>query len=72
MRSKGPAVRDVLAELRRLGCEPVRTNGSHQVWRTPSGKTVPVVVNHVSAGASRNVLGTLRRVLRAEGLEFAL
>lgn len=63
-----PKVRTVLRELRALGCLPERAEGSHQVWRTPAGSHVTVVVNHLNADISRAVLASIRRALRREGL----
>jgi predicted RNA binding protein YcfA (HicA-like mRNA interferase family) len=70
---KGTAmsVRELLQDLRALGCQPERTSGSHQVWCTPGGTPLPpVVVNHANADVTRLVLSSIRRVLRREGLRL--
>lgn len=61
-------VRDLVRYLSDHGCQPVRQNGSHQIWLLPNGKTIPVVINHLNAEASRNVMGSIRRELRAAGI----
>jgi predicted RNA binding protein YcfA (HicA-like mRNA interferase family) len=63
-----PKVRTLLRDLRALGCQPERAVGSHQIWRTPAGSHVTVVVNHPNADVSSTVLASVRRVLRREGL----
>jgi predicted RNA binding protein YcfA (HicA-like mRNA interferase family) len=63
-------VRALLHDLRRHGCWPQRTKGSHQVWSTPGGVSFPVVVNHPGNDVTPRVLASVRRVLRAEGLEL--
>jgi len=63
-------VRMLLQELRALGCRPERTEGSHQIWRTPGGAHLTVVVNHANADVTPAVLTGVRRVLRREGLLF--
>jgi predicted RNA binding protein YcfA (HicA-like mRNA interferase family) len=61
-------VRKLIEVLRALGCEPERTTGSHQTWRTPRGAHLTVVVNHANADVTPTVLSGVRRVLRREGL----
>lgn len=63
-------VRTLLQELRMLGCRPERVTGSHQVWRTPAGAHVTVVVNHANADVSRLVLASIRHTLRKERLQL--
>ena len=63
-------VRDLIRELRRQGCRPVRTRGSHQIWTTPSGARLGVVVNHPGDGVSATVLAAVRRALRVAGIEL--
>ena len=40
--------RELRRELCALGASPVRTKGSHEVWRFPDGETFVVVRNHVA------------------------
>ena len=63
-------VRTLLQALRVLGCSPERTTGSHQVWRTPGGAHLTVVVNHANADVTRLVLAAVRHTLRREGLQL--
>ena len=51
--------------LRELGGLPVRTKGSHEMWRLPSGEMFLVVRNHLGRGVPPNVMARYRR-LRAE------
>lgn len=62
------SVHDVQTWLRSLGCVPVRRKGSHEWWRTPSGRGFPLVANRRGQDVSYVVLATVRRVLRNEGL----
>ncbi len=64
-------VRDILRALRRAGCCAVRTRGSHQIWRTPGGRSFPVVVSHPGSPASRTVLSSILRTLRAENIKLS-
>lgn len=61
-------VRDLIALLGALNCVPVRTRGSHGMWRTPAGAVLAIVVHHRNATVSRSVFSSIQRVLRAEGL----
>jgi predicted RNA binding protein YcfA (HicA-like mRNA interferase family) len=54
-------VRDVLSALRDQGARPLRTRGSHQIWRTESGVTVVVVVNHKNDNCSPIILANVKR-----------
>jgi predicted RNA binding protein YcfA (HicA-like mRNA interferase family) len=63
-------VRDLLHDLRRHGCRPLRTRGSHQVWTTSRGTRFGVVVNHPGDDVSAIVLACVRRTLRAAGIEL--
>ena len=36
-------VRDLRQRLRELGCVHVRTTGSHEIWATADGATVPPI-----------------------------
>lgn len=56
-------VREALQKLRALGAVPLRQKGSHQVWRLPNGRTVVLVVNHVSDPISRIVRAKVERAL---------
>lgn len=62
------SVRKLIRKLRALGCRPARTKGSHQIWLTPGGRHMTVVVNHESADVTPAVLTSVRRVLCREGL----
>jgi predicted RNA binding protein YcfA (HicA-like mRNA interferase family) len=62
-------VREMAQKLNSMGCAQIRTNGSHQVWRTPKGGAVTIVCNHSNAEVSKTVLSSVRRVLKAEGLD---
>ena len=64
--------RELEAHLRKLGCEVTRQKGSHAIWRTPAGRTVPGPVGSGRRGGdsvTSAVLLVVRRVLRGEGLE---
>lgn len=63
-------VADLMRYLRELGCQPIRTRGSHQIWRTPRGQSFALVVNHLGHDVSRIVLAVVRRTLAREGLEI--
>jgi predicted RNA binding protein YcfA (HicA-like mRNA interferase family) len=63
-------VRDLLHDLRRHGCRPLRTRGSHQIWATPTGAKLGVVVNHPGNDVSATVLAAVRRALRRAGIEL--
>jgi predicted RNA binding protein YcfA (HicA-like mRNA interferase family) len=43
-RSKRWTVRDLRQRLREMGCVHLRTNGSHEIWATPDGATIPPFV----------------------------
>lgn len=64
-------VRDLVGALLRHGCRPLRTRGSHQRWATPNGATFGLVVNHPGSDVSNTILASVRRTLRAEGIELA-
>jgi predicted RNA binding protein YcfA (HicA-like mRNA interferase family) len=65
---QGMKVRSLLGLLRRLGCRIERTRGSHQIWKTPKGTPLTVVVNHANDEVTPAVLGSVRRALRRDGL----
>jgi len=58
----------LMNRLRALGCRPLRTPDSHQVWVTPAGRRLTIVVNHLNADVTHTVLFSVKRVLRSEGL----
>jgi len=63
-------VRRLRKRLRNLGCRPLRTRGSHEVWSTPGGARLVVVCNHLGRDASKPVLASCRRALFLEGLDL--
>ena len=63
-------VRELRTRLGQLGCERHRGRGSHEVWRTPRGGMLVLVVNHLGTEVSATVLASTRHTLRAEGLDL--
>jgi predicted RNA binding protein YcfA (HicA-like mRNA interferase family) len=61
-------VRDLRARLREFGATHSHQTGSHEMWRLPSGALIPFPGHHQNAEISRNVMGTLRKMLREHGL----
>jgi len=61
-------VRDMRSLLKSRGCTVVRRRGSHEMWRTPAGITVPVVVNHPNADIPSGTLGKILRWLEGAHL----
>jgi len=57
-----PKVRELLAELRDAGWRPVRCRGSHQIWRAPDGRTMPLVINHMNDDTTPSVVASFRRL----------
>ena len=70
MSCRNPKVREVTARLRHLGCRPIRSKGSHELWEAPDGRRCPIVINHLGGDMSPHVLASVRRWLRRAGLEF--
>lgn len=62
--------RVIIQRLQELGCTLARIEGSHYQYRTPCGQIVTVVGKHMNDEASPNVMSSIRRVLKAEGLDF--
>lgn len=56
-------VRDLVRSLRKLGGTPIRQSGSHEIWRMPDGKKVPVVVSHMNDACTPGVLRMVREAL---------
>lgn len=55
--------------LRRLGCEPVRQHGSHQIWRRASCQTVvPLHAGDLTPGTLRSIERDLEPCLGANWL----
>jgi predicted RNA binding protein YcfA (HicA-like mRNA interferase family) len=54
-------VRDLVKALRAASAVPVRTNGSHQVWRTANGENVVVTINHMNKDACSQAVRAARR-----------
>lgn len=48
--------------LRELGGHPIRTKGSHEMWRLPDGEMFLVVRNHLGRRVPMNVLARYRRL----------
>lgn len=63
-------VRDLLSRLYALGGTALRMRGSHKIVGLPSGRTVSVPANHLGHEVSAVVLASVRRALRADGLEL--
>ncbi|MGE0328296.1 MAG: type II toxin-antitoxin system HicA family toxin [Polyangiaceae bacterium] len=57
--------RDLRQCLRKLGAEPVRTRGSHEMWRFPGGDMFVVVRNHLDEQVPKNILARFRRLKAA-------
>lgn len=58
-----PKVRELIHALRRQGCAPIRQKGSHEIWKTPTGGTFTIVVNHPNDVVSRCVLKNVSQVV---------
>lgn len=54
--------RELRARLRELGAEPVRTKGSHEMWRLPDGEMFVVVRNHLGQPVPPNIIARYRRL----------
>ena len=54
--------RDLQAGLRRLGACPVRTRGSHEVWRFPDGEVFLVICNHPSDSVPVGIVARFRQL----------
>ncbi len=61
-------VRDLIRHLRDHGCQALRQTGSHEMWLLPNGVTFPVVVKHINADVTPNVLAAARRQFKAAGM----
>lgn len=57
-------IRQVVKALRKLGWEPERYRGDHQIWRGPCGHTIAVNRGHDNKEASWNLIKQLQE---AEG-----
>lgn len=55
--------REAVALLEAHGARPLRTRGSHQVWRLPHGASFVVVCNHLGADMGVRLRAQLRRLL---------
>jgi len=53
--------------LRAAGAVPVRTRGSHRIWRFPSGRVLVLKVNHSGVPPSPGIRHQVRKALAAEG-----
>ncbi|MEP6480004.1 MAG: type II toxin-antitoxin system HicA family toxin [Rhodoglobus sp.] len=58
--------RIVVKLLRSAGWQPVRTEGSHTVWRAPTGRTVSVTDGHrtISPGVYRSIVKAIEEEKR--------
>lgn len=60
------------ALLRAAGAVPVRSDGSHQVWRMPSGRIFPIQLHagvwSRSPRGWKNLMTAIRRLVRSEKL----
>ena len=64
-------VRDLRHRLESAGCRVRRrSDGSHEVWETPGGRMMVLVVNHLAGDVSPPVLKNVRRALRREGISL--
>lgn len=64
-------IREVQARLRDLRCEAVRVSGSHQIWVSPGGKTLPPLrIAHVGDDIQKMFLSKIVMSLRKEGINF--
>ncbi len=65
----GQPTRRVLRELRAEGFTPVRSRGSHSLWRHPSGTAIVVPDGHatISPGVYRQVRGAIASARSTEG-----
>lgn len=70
--SSAPLVRELRERLLELGCRVRRgqASSSHEVWETPGGRMLTLVVHHRNRAVSLAVLKTVRRALRAEGIRL--
>ncbi len=60
--------RDLRSELRGLGAQPVRVNGSHETWRFEDGETFIAVINHLNDAVPVGILAKFRRLRGRRGL----
>ena len=59
--------RELVAKLRRTGCEFVRpAGGSHEIWRNPAQDRLAVIPHHTREIAPK----TLHKILRELGLSI--
>lgn len=64
-------VRQVRQRLMELGCKPDRISGSHELWLTPLGRTLPPFrVNYLGDDMDRMFLSKIKNALQREGLKF--
>ena len=70
-RKEAWTVREMRWALAQLGCKLERFSGSHEIWKTPSGVSLPPMKgNHASERVSRKVLRDIRNALEAAGLNL--
>ena len=64
-------IREVQYRLRELGCRDVRISGSHQIWVSPGGRTLPPLrISHVGDDIQKMFLSKIVMSLRKEGINF--
>lgn len=61
--------RELRAALHELGGEPVRTKGSHEMWRFSDGEMFLVVRNHLADAVPSGVLRRFRRLRQRRARE---
>lgn len=64
-------IREVQARLHKLGCHPDRISGSHQIWISPAGRTLPPLrIAHIGDDIQKMFLSKIIMSLRKEGINF--
>ncbi len=59
---------DVIAYVLSHGCQELRINGSHKIFRGPNGRTFPIQCNHLSWHMVPGMKGKIKRELLAAGV----
>lgn len=68
VRKRRYSTRELKVAISELGCRWVRTSGSHEVWKTPAGRTLVFAGGWSgSKMVTGNVLANCRAVLAEEG-----
>lgn len=67
-RNRRWTVRHLRQRLRELGCSYVRMCGSHEIWSSPDGASLPPLVgNHANAVVH---VQSIKRFLAGRGIEL--